>query len=79
MAVPKEEGSVEKRLVAYIVFRTIENSMTYNEIRQFILKKMLPAYVPSKVIRIEKLPITPNGKVDRNFLIKVSEDSDALL
>lgn len=79
VAVPKEEGSVEKRLVAYIVFRTIENSMTYNEIRQFILKKMLPAYVPSKVIRIEKLPITPNGKVDRNFLIKVSEDSDALL
>lgn len=79
VAVPEEKGSNKKRLIAYIIFQDKNNKMNYDEIRQYILKKMLPAYIPSKVISIEEFPITPNGKVDRNFLITMADEYSTLV
>lgn len=39
------------------------------------LEKFLPRYmIPSSVVRIEKMPRTPNGKLDRNALSEIAQD-----
>ncbi|MEH2447421.1 MAG: amino acid adenylation domain-containing protein [Nostoc sp.] len=67
MAQADEVGS--KRLVAYVVPNP-EHTPTTNELRNF-LKSRLPEYmVPSAFIVLEKLPLAPNGKVNRQALPK---------
>ncbi|HEY3572046.1 MAG TPA: amino acid adenylation domain-containing protein [Thermoanaerobaculia bacterium] len=60
------EDRGEKRLVAYIVAEGGAVSPAF--LRQ-ALRDRLPAYmVPSAFVLLERLPITPNGKVDRRAL-----------
>jgi amino acid adenylation domain-containing protein len=66
VVVAREDTSGGRSLVAYIV----ENgeSPSVSEIRTF-LKRSLPDYmVPSTYVRLERLPLTPSGKVDRRSL-----------
>ena len=57
----------EKRLVAYVVPKT-GFPLSVDELRSH-LKTLLPDYmVPSAVVVLEKLPLTANGKVDRQKL-----------
>ncbi|HLP60630.1 MAG TPA: amino acid adenylation domain-containing protein [Candidatus Deferrimicrobium sp.] len=63
----KVEG--EKYLCAYIVPRGgIENSPGTSELRTY-LQGCLPDYmIPSFFMFLEKIPLTPNGKIDRKAL-----------
>ena len=63
--VVREDQPGEQRLVAYVVkTRAIDDS----EIKEFI-KERLPEYmIPSAFAHLDKLPLTLNGKVDRNSL-----------
>ena len=58
-----------KRLVAYIVPDPAQaQTLTSGELRHY-LKERLPDYmVPSAFVLMEKMPLTPNGKVDRQAL-----------
>ena len=61
------EGRSDKQLVAYVV-TTGGDRITGEHLRQQ-LKEQLPDYmVPSAVILLEKIPLTPNGKIDRKAL-----------
>jgi amino acid adenylation domain-containing protein len=61
------EGPLERRLVAYLVPRP-GSSLSYGPLREF-LGKLLPDYmVPSLFMVLESLPVTANGKVDRERL-----------
>lgn len=63
----REDSPGDKRLVAYIVPAPGQNP-TSSELRRF-LKEKLPEYmVPSAFVMLEKMPLTPNGKVDRQAL-----------
>jgi acyl carrier protein len=67
IVIARGDESSEKRLVAYLV---VEEgfSGTILELRQF-LRQRLPAYlVPSSFVVLDSLPLSPNGKVDRNAL-----------
>jgi amino acid adenylation domain-containing protein len=67
IVIASEDESSEKRLVAYLVVEE-EFSGTTLELRQF-LRQRLPAYfVPSSFVVLDSLPLSPNGKVDRNAL-----------
>jgi thioesterase domain-containing protein/acyl carrier protein len=67
LVVVREDGRGEKRLVAYIV-STPDNMPTANELRTF-LKLKLPDYmIPSAFVRLEALPLNPNGKINRQAL-----------
>ena len=67
----KGEGA-EKRLIAYVVLDGVASS---SELRAF-LKSRLPEYmVPAVFAILEKLPVNPNGKVDRKALPEPVEEA----
>jgi amino acid adenylation domain-containing protein/non-ribosomal peptide synthase protein (TIGR01720 family) len=64
VAVVQEDGGAGKRLVAYVVGPAVDG----NAVRRHVSER-LPAYmVPAKVVRLERLPKTPSGKLDRRVL-----------
>jgi amino acid adenylation domain-containing protein len=67
VVVVREDRPAEKRLVAYVVGRRPEKP-SFAELRNF-LKVKLPDYmVPSSFVRLEVLPLTSNGKVNRGAM-----------
>ncbi|MBD2517741.1 amino acid adenylation domain-containing protein, partial [Nostoc sp. FACHB-973] len=65
--IAREDSPGDKRLVAYIVPQK-EQTPTVSAVRSF-LKEKLPEYmVPSVIVILECLPLTPSGKVDRRAL-----------
>ncbi|MGD1702261.1 amino acid adenylation domain-containing protein [Dapis sp. BLCC M229] len=66
VVIAREDIPGEKRLVAYIVANT--KPPTVPELRDF-MKTKLPEYmVPAAFVRLEAIPLTPNGKVSRHNL-----------
>ncbi len=62
----RESASGDKRLVAYLVSE--ETAPAVSEIRAF-LKTRLPEYmVPSAFLLLDRLPVSPNGKLNRRAL-----------
>jgi non-ribosomal peptide synthase protein (TIGR01720 family) len=56
-----------KRLVAYIVLKEkAEDDL--NDLRAFLAKKLPEYMVPSHFVRLKTLPLTSNGKIDRQTL-----------
>ncbi len=61
-------GKGDKKLAAYVITNTPKKEIIAEEIK-FNLRKTLPDYmVPSFIIKMEKFPITGNGKIDKNAL-----------
>ena len=66
VVVAKENGTGDKRLIAYVVPR--EQASINGELREF-LKQKLPQYmVPNSFVVLDSLPLTASGKVDRRAL-----------
>jgi len=67
----QEEASDEKSLVAFVVWKQVENTA---ELRAYV-SRFLPYYMlPMRYIGLEKMPLTPNGKVDRNTLRRSGQE-----
>ncbi|HYV12719.1 MAG TPA: amino acid adenylation domain-containing protein, partial [Pyrinomonadaceae bacterium] len=67
VVIARADSANEKRLVAYLVLDQ-EQSTSIAELRGF-LKESLPDYmIPSAFVVLEALPLTRNGKVDRQAL-----------
>jgi len=65
VVIAREEQNGSKYLCAYLVGN---RQFTVSELREY-LKKELPDYmVPSYFIQLERMPLTPNGKIDRKAL-----------
>ncbi|MBN8226639.1 amino acid adenylation domain-containing protein [Corallococcus macrosporus] len=63
----RDDGAGQKRLVAWVV-GTDPKSLDVTALRGF-LKERLPEYmVPSRWMPMERLPLTPSGKVNRKAL-----------
>lgn len=75
VVVKKTQNNEQEYLCAYY---TGNESLTSDELKLHA-KRFLPEYmVPTRLLRIDKIPFTPNGKVDRALLTKKQElvDSD---
>ncbi|HLP61297.1 MAG TPA: amino acid adenylation domain-containing protein, partial [Candidatus Deferrimicrobium sp.] len=66
VSVLAEEGG-DKSLCAYIVS---EREWDPAGLREFLLEKLPDYMIPSYFVRLEEMPLTPNGKVDRKALPK---------
>lgn len=67
LVMAREDKPGEKRLVAYVVLHQ-NNAVTISGLRGF-LEDRLPAYmIPSAYLRLDTLPLTSNGKIDRRAL-----------
>lgn len=65
VVVVHEDNPSNKHLVAYVV---TDNDINIRDMKEH-LKQQLPNYmVPSVFVRLETLPLTANGKVNRNVL-----------
>ncbi|RVQ56044.1 non-ribosomal peptide synthetase [Sinorhizobium meliloti] len=61
------DGPSERRLVAYLVFRS-QASLSQADLRRW-LRQSLPEYmVPSRFVSLSAFPLTANGKLDRQTL-----------
>jgi amino acid adenylation domain-containing protein len=64
LVVVREDERGDKRLVAYVVHQP-EQAVTITELRRFLEDKLPEYMVPSVIVQLEAVPLTPNGKVDR--------------
>jgi acyl carrier protein len=68
----QEDARGEKRLIAYAVFEP-GSSLTVSLMREF-LKDRLPDYlIPSALMQLDVMPLTPNGKIHRKGLPAVEQ------
>jgi acyl-CoA synthetase (AMP-forming)/AMP-acid ligase II/acyl carrier protein len=64
IVVAREDATGGKRLVAYVVPRR-GRSLSSRDLHSF-MREQLPDYmVPSSIVLLESLPLTPSGKIDR--------------
>ncbi|HLP46994.1 MAG TPA: amino acid adenylation domain-containing protein, partial [Candidatus Kapabacteria bacterium] len=65
------ESNEDKYLCAYIVLNANAEStptVILSEIRELLIRDLPDYMVPSYIVPIDKIPLTPNGKVDRKAL-----------
>ncbi|MCU0290187.1 MAG: condensation domain-containing protein, partial [Acidobacteria bacterium] len=62
-----EDAIKDKNLTAYIIS---SKELLDNELREYLQKKLPDYMIPSYFVRLEKIPLTPNGKIDRKALPK---------
>ncbi|MGZ3461872.1 MAG: condensation domain-containing protein, partial [Archangium sp.] len=67
VVVVREDVPGNKRLVAYWVAQEGQ-APEANELREHLKQKLPGHMVPSAFVQLEKVPLTPNGKVDRKAL-----------
>jgi amino acid adenylation domain-containing protein len=68
----KDDPSGVKRLVAYVVSRPDDGqagvAATAGELRRFLGLKLPEYMIPTAFVPMERLPLTPSGKIDRRAL-----------
>jgi amino acid adenylation domain-containing protein len=64
----REDQGGERRLVAYIVANEGEPVLTVPEMRNHLREKLPQYMIPSALVVLAEMPLTPNGKVDRRGL-----------
>jgi amino acid adenylation domain-containing protein len=67
VVVAREDATGEKRLIAYVVSAQSE-AEEMDELRKFMRAKVPDYMVPSAFVGMEALPLTTNGKIDRQAL-----------
>lgn len=66
VVIAQKDELQDMRLVAYLVGD--QAAISISELRHYLLEKLPEYMIPSAFIWLEKLPLLPNGKVDRRVL-----------
>ena len=74
----REDGSGEKRLIAYLTRTdTSPDPNLASVLREFLLDRLPDYMVPAAFVQMDVFPLTPNGKLDRKALPAPDGDSFA--
>src|SRR5262249_5347017 len=68
VVVPRTDPAGDKRLVAYYVAAPAQPDPGVKELRRFLAEKLPDYMMPSALVRLDDLPRTAHGKVDRRAL-----------
>ncbi|NIM15606.1 MAG: amino acid adenylation domain-containing protein, partial [Candidatus Aminicenantes bacterium] len=69
VVIVREDNTGEKQLGAYIVCEDkVREAPGVEELRTFLAERVPDYMIPSYFIPLDKIPLTPNGKVDRKAL-----------
>jgi len=78
VVIDREDRSVQKYLCAYIVWR---EAFDLSELNGYLARNLPDFMIPAYFIKVDKIPVTPNGKLDRKTLpvpeVTVREDYSA--
>jgi len=74
-----EEPSSEVSLAAYVVAKPAVSTIERGELRQFLSDKLPRHMLPGSFTVLDEIPLTPNGKVNRQALPKPERDARASL
>ena len=68
--VARPDGNGQLRLVAYLVSQSVEEKEkpSWEALRAHLGERLPAAMVPAAQVWLERLPVTPNGKLDRKAL-----------
>src|SRR5678815_3529371 len=72
-----EETSSEVSLAAYVVAKPAVSAIKRGELRQFLSDKLPRHMLPGSFTVLDEIPLTPNGKVNRQALPKPERESHA--
>ena len=73
----KEDNSGSKQLVAYIVSKEFGDINSIKEGLMLVLEEKLPSYmVPNIYVKLDTIPLTSNGKIDRKALPEPKEKTN---
>jgi amino acid adenylation domain-containing protein len=65
VVVLRKEPAADQRLIAYVSLR---QDLTIEELREYVQTRLPDYMVPSAFVKLDHLPLTNNGKVDRRAL-----------
>jgi len=66
------------QLVAYILWRNRSEALSPSEVRARLAERLPDYMVPTAIVRLDELPLNPNGKIDRSALPRPSETDRSL-
>jgi hypothetical protein len=72
---PVETSRTEKHLAAYYLSKT---PLLVSELRAFLAQKMPDYMIPAYFVHLEEMPLTQNGKINRQALPNPAESRPAL-
>ena len=70
VVIAREDANGNKNLCAYVVSG---QKPEVSELREYLLKELPEYMIPSYFIQLEKIPLTPNAKIDRRALPEPGE------
>lgn len=72
----KEDDNGDKYLCGYIV---VNKELKISSLRQYLSNELPDYMIPSYFVELESIPLTPNGKIDRDRLPKPNRRSNTQL
>jgi amino acid adenylation domain-containing protein len=74
-AISKVAENGENYLVAYVRPRENTASLTVIELRRFLLSSLPDYMIPAVYVRLQTIPLSPNGKLDLSLLEQPTEEN----
>jgi len=68
VVLPREDRQGDKYLCAYIVPLVGEGEIDVPELRDYLAEKLPDYMIPSYFVQLDRVPLTPNRKIDRGAL-----------
>jgi amino acid adenylation domain-containing protein len=65
----------ENQLVGYILSKADEGVPTAHELQKYLLRSLPDYMIPAGFVRLQEIPLSPNGKIDLTMLPRATESN----